>query len=149
MNDETRTQPSKELGRLAGLFLWVVFLGVFAGTFVGVMNLGISFLHSTTGKTYVLGILHPGRKAELQKLTEDLDAFNYERSLRHSMLHQLQHEKSDTAVSDITSINNIKEELVKLDVSIHRLEYKIGKRLGIPEMTALDSYRQSAPCTET
>jgi len=132
MNDEDTTQPPKQiakLGRLAVWLLWVVFLGVFVGTVMGVTNLGISFFHSTTGKTYVLGILHPGRKAELRKLYEDVDALNYERVLRNSMLHQLEHDKSGIAVSDISSINNIKEELVKLDVSIHRLEYKI-RQLG-------------------
>ena len=152
MNDETRTQPSKKLGRLAGLFLWVVFLGVVARTFVGVINLGISFFHSQTGKTYVDGILHPGRKAELRRLNEDLDAQRYERHLRSSMLYQLEHDKNgnymfyqlehdktDTAVRVITSIGNIKEELLKLDVSIHRLEYNI-RQLGVePQPNASDN----------
>jgi hypothetical protein len=141
MNDEGKTK--KELGRFAGLLLWVLFLGVFAGTFVGVMNLGVSVFKSKTGKTYVTAILYPGRKAELRKLNEDLDAQRYERHLRSSMLYQLEHDKdgnsifyqlehdkTDTAVRVITTIGNIKEDLLKLDVSIHRLEYNI-RQLGV------------------
>jgi hypothetical protein len=132
MNHEAGTQPSKELGqlgRLAVWFLWVVFLGVTGGTVFGVMFLGISFFQSPTGKTYISGILHPSRQSELRKLKEELDALRYERHLRESLYYQLQHKDNDTPASLIKSPDNITEELLKLDVSIHRLEYKI-RQLG-------------------
>jgi DNA invertase Pin-like site-specific DNA recombinase len=42
-----------------------------------------------------------------------------------------------------------RDEVVRLR-DVEGLSWRaIGKQLGIPAMTAVDSYRQSAPCTET
>jgi hypothetical protein len=131
MNDEAKTQPKRELGNLGRLVvwsLWVVFLGVTTGTVIGVMFLGTSFIQSPTAQAYISGILHPSRQSELRKLKEELDALRYERHLRESVLYQLQHSDSDTSASAVKS-PGIKEELLKLDVSTHRLEYKI-RQLG-------------------
>ena len=42
-----------------------------------------------------------------------------------------------------------RDEVVRLR-DVENLSWRaIGTKLGIPAMTALDSYRQSSPCTET
>lgn len=42
-----------------------------------------------------------------------------------------------------------RDEVVRLREAENLSWRAIGKKLGIPAMTALDSYRQSGPCTET
>jgi putative DNA-invertase from lambdoid prophage Rac len=42
-----------------------------------------------------------------------------------------------------------RDEVVRLR-DVENLSWRaIGRKLGIPAMTAVDSYRQSSPCTET